>query len=407
MKLNILLSSLVVAGALRLGTQREQVTSTSRDIPACLIAKRSEIAASRNRTACEQEAKTCPSGLIPPQERLVVVGDVHGEGAGLREVLNGANITNPDGDSSCRWIEQNPAGTILIQVGDIVDRGAEAYEAWICLEELQNTATGNNKVIRLLGNHDIWWLEGKFHMVNREADTYEKVLDVVNRMKRGVLDGSVVGSYVHRIHDQPILFIHAGFRPKFIDMLKTSLSDASPEGMASYVNEMMIGVIQQCHDENVTDEFVTCTFDDDLFEAGPDRGGKGTDRRIHYSLYEPHLTVTFSLSMYSVYSFTHNTASFHDPLLFHHHSIIVTTPITVIIVLTIIIPFVAIGGPFWTDYHVIENAAYESTAVPEFIQIVGHTMAWCYSPTEPNVYPGRWPVASTITLVSLPYHYQQ
>ena len=279
MKLHILLFSLVVAGALRLGIKKEQVISTNNannDIPACLIAKRSAIAASRNRTVCEQEAKTCPSGLIPPQERLIVVGDVHGEGAGLREVLNGANVTIPDGDSSCRWTAQNPAGTILVQVGDIVDRGAEAYEAWICLEELQNTATGNNKVIRLLGNHDIWWLEGKFHMVNREADTYEKVLDVVNRMKRGVLDGSVVGSYVHRIHDQPLLFIHAGFRPKFIDMLKSSLPDASPEGMASYVNEKLVSVIQQCYDESVTEEFINCTFDDDLFEAGPDRGGKGT-----------------------------------------------------------------------------------------------------------------------------------
>ena len=282
MKLNILLASLVVAGALRLGIKPEKSPSTDSTIPACLIAKRSAVAASRNRTACEQEAKTCPSGLIPPQERLIVVGDIHGEGAGLREVLNGANITNPDGGSSCRWIEQNAAGTILVQVGDIVDRGPEAYEAWICLEELQNTATGNNKVIRLLGNHDIWWLEGKFHMVNREADTYDKVLDVVNRMKRGVLDGSVVGSYVHRIHDQPILFIHAGFRPKFIDMLKASLKDSSPEGMATHVNDMLVGVIKQCHDESVTDEFVNCAFDDDLFEAGPDRGGKGIDRALFY-----------------------------------------------------------------------------------------------------------------------------
>jgi hypothetical protein len=157
-------------------------------------------------------------------------------------------------------------------------------------------------------------------MINREADTKEKIIAVVNSMKRGVLDGTVVGSFVHRIGDQPLLFVHAGFRPKFVDQLQKTLSDPSPEGMARHVNDLLVKFVEKCTDE--TKLFVPCEFHDDVFEAGPDRGGKG------------------------------------------------------------------IGGPLWTDFHVIDEAAATSAAVPSFIQIVGHTMAWCYDPSEPNTYPG-------------------
>ena len=157
-------------------------------------------------------------------------------------------------------------------------------------------------------------------MINREADTKEKIIAVVDSMKEGVLDGSIVGSYVHRIQDQPVLFVHAGFRPTFLTHLRQTLSDASAEGLAAHVNGLLKGVVSRCMDDTM--EFVPCTFDDDVFEAGPDRGGK------------------------------------------------------------------SLGGPFWTDFHVIEEAAAAAAAPPEFVQVTGHTMAWCYDPSEPGVYPG-------------------
>lgn len=308
----------LVVNSIRLMGKKEAAPTTpsalpnSQDYPAC------KIAAARNG-ACSGDEQTCASQ--DAIQRLVVIGDVHGEGTGMKELLDAANITSPSSSDTCKWIPQtNPGGTILVQVGDIVDRGAEAFEAWNCLEELQKTAEGNNKVVRLLGNHDIWWLEGKFHMINREADTKEKIVAVVNSMKRGVLDGSVVGSFVHRIGDQPLLFVHAGFRPKFVDKLQRTLPDSSAEGIAGYVNGLLTDFVQKCTDESKF--FVPCEFPDEVFEAGPDRGGKG------------------------------------------------------------------IGGPLWTDFHVIDEAATESTTVPPFIQIVGHTMAWCYDPSEPNIYPG-------------------
>jgi hypothetical protein len=36
---------------------------------------------------------------------------------------------------------------------------------------------------------------------------------------------------------------------------------------------------------------------------------------------------------------------------------------------------------------VIEDAAKKATKAPEMIQLVGHTMAYCYDPGNPGVHP--------------------
>jgi hypothetical protein len=144
--------------SLRLASkQKRQAAETSSvatpdTLPGCLIASKSAAAAKAAAATCH-DAQTCPA--TPQQPRVVVVGDIHGEGAGLREVLDGANITKA-GVDACEWAPQPAAGTVLVQVGDIVDRGAEAYEAWVCLRQLHATASGANKVVQLLGNHDVW-----------------------------------------------------------------------------------------------------------------------------------------------------------------------------------------------------------------------------------------------------------
>ena len=44
--------------------------------------------------------------------------------------------------------------TLLVQMGDIVDRGNGSFEAWNCLRHLQSTASQYNaQVIRLIGSN--------------------------------------------------------------------------------------------------------------------------------------------------------------------------------------------------------------------------------------------------------------
>ena len=83
---------------------------------------------------------------------IIVIGDIHGNFNGLLENLNHANITKA---SVCDWLEETK-NTLFIQVGDVVDRGRQSSDSYFCLKHLQQTATNGNKVVRLLGNHDIW-----------------------------------------------------------------------------------------------------------------------------------------------------------------------------------------------------------------------------------------------------------
>ena len=69
-------------------------------------------------------------------------------------------------------------------MGDIVDRGPLATEAYACLQHLQATAPAGCKVVRLLGNHELWWLEGAVHMRNEEADTPAKIRALNAHMKK-------------------------------------------------------------------------------------------------------------------------------------------------------------------------------------------------------------------------------
>jgi hypothetical protein len=87
----------------------------------------------------------------PDNRRIIAIGDVHGAYKGLLEVLHGAKITrSPD---ACEWAQQSSDGVILVQQGDLVDRGPQALEALQCLRHLQKEAPKyNSKVVRIIGS---------------------------------------------------------------------------------------------------------------------------------------------------------------------------------------------------------------------------------------------------------------
>jgi hypothetical protein len=100
--------------------------------------------------------------------RIISVGDVHGSLDGLLEILFHANVTAaPD---VCEW-RPDSNNVLLVQVGDIVDRGSQALAAWKCIDKLQHeNVPDGSKVVRLVGNHEIWWLEGQFHHRNQQYE---------------------------------------------------------------------------------------------------------------------------------------------------------------------------------------------------------------------------------------------
>ena len=120
----------------------------STDVPlAC------ELASRHQQCRVDETGRQCLPDLSD-NRRLVAIGDIHGSYAGLLELLYQAKVTSSP--ESCSWREQGPKkedGVVLVQVGDLVDRGPDAWGAFDCLRTLQKEAEQyNSKVIRLVGS---------------------------------------------------------------------------------------------------------------------------------------------------------------------------------------------------------------------------------------------------------------
>jgi hypothetical protein len=233
---------------------------TARLSPACRIAA----------AAAAASAKTSTGGSS--NQRIVVIGDVHGELGGLLEVLNMAGVV--DGNE-CVWAAkpQPAGGTLLVQVGDIVDRGPSATEAWHCLKTLQESAPAGSEVVRLVGNHDIWWLEGFLRDRNPQTDTKAKVTSLVLDMKSSILRNKVRGAYYRTLHGVDLLFTHSGFRQDMkrlvLGAASASPSTSEAKALAEFTNKLLFDSVKKCSHEDST-----CKMRHELFEAGPERGGE-------------------------------------------------------------------------------------------------------------------------------------
>lgn len=88
------------------------------------------------------------STVLPPVARLVAVGDVHGDIEALRQALWEAQVI--DGDD--HW---SGGSTVVVQVGDQLDRGDDEREILHWLEALAEEAQiAGGAVYPLLGNHE-------------------------------------------------------------------------------------------------------------------------------------------------------------------------------------------------------------------------------------------------------------
>jgi hypothetical protein len=81
-------------------------------------------------------------------ERIVAVGDVHGAFDQFVEILRAAKVI----DARNRW---TGGKTHLVQIGDVVDRGADSRKALDLLRKLERDASGaGGRVHALIGNHE-------------------------------------------------------------------------------------------------------------------------------------------------------------------------------------------------------------------------------------------------------------
>src|SRR5262245_19810729 len=82
-------------------------------------------------------------------ERVVAVGDVHGAFDPFVSILRAANLI----DARNRW---SGGKAVLVQTGDVVDRGADSRKALDLLRKLEGEARrAGGAVYPLLGNHEL------------------------------------------------------------------------------------------------------------------------------------------------------------------------------------------------------------------------------------------------------------
>jgi hypothetical protein len=103
-----------------------------------------------------------PAVHASAQMRVVAVGDSHGAYPELVGILQRVGLI----DGNCQWIG---GSSILVQTGDVIDRGKGSRECLDLLMDLERQAPKQNgRVIPLLGNHEVMNLMGDLRYVVAE-----------------------------------------------------------------------------------------------------------------------------------------------------------------------------------------------------------------------------------------------
>ncbi|KAG2268655.1 hypothetical protein Bca4012_070929 [Brassica carinata] len=104
-----------------------------------------------------------PQTRFEKPDRLVAIGDLHGDLEKSKEAFRIAGLI----DSSDRW---TGGSTVVVQVGDVLDRGGDELKILFFLERLKREAEREGgKVVTMNGNHEIMNVEGDFRFVTKEG----------------------------------------------------------------------------------------------------------------------------------------------------------------------------------------------------------------------------------------------
>ncbi|XP_021716264.1 shewanella-like protein phosphatase 1 isoform X1 [Chenopodium quinoa] len=112
-----------------------------------------------------------PTFVSAPDRRIVAVGDLHGDLSKARWALNMAGVLSSDGRDLWTGGE-----TVLIQLGDILDRGEDEIAILSLLRSLDIQArVEGGAVFQVNGNHETMNIEGDYRYV--DSGGFEECMD--------------------------------------------------------------------------------------------------------------------------------------------------------------------------------------------------------------------------------------
>lgn len=167
----------------------------------------------RSRFVFTAAALACAAALLAPvgaqTGRVVVIGDVHGASEGFAAILERSGLI----DAKRRWIGGR---SVLVQTGDMTDRGTgmrEALDLLMALEQQARRAGG--RVHAILGNHEVMNLTGEMR------DATPEIFATFGGEAAMREAFGPKGTYGRWLRSKPILttidgtvFMHAGINPE-------------------------------------------------------------------------------------------------------------------------------------------------------------------------------------------------
>ncbi len=157
------------------------------------------------------------TAIFEEPERVIAIGDTHGDFAALVQILSDRNLIDQNQD----WIGGN---SFLVQTGDFMARGDHSRKSIDLFRKLQlQSEYSGGKVIVLLGNHESYFIRGEHAMISFEDAA--SFLDLVGSPRGtqenltqaltfAASDSSIYGQW---IADLPVavqigrrLYVHAG-----------------------------------------------------------------------------------------------------------------------------------------------------------------------------------------------------
>lgn len=159
----------------------------------------------QSNTASSNTVSACD---IITAERIVAVGDVHGAYDRLVGILRAAGLI----DARARW---TGGRAVLVQTGDVLDRGPDSRKAMDLLRRLErDAARAGGRVHVLLGNHEVMRMISDWRYVSAgELDAFRTATSGELRDRTYAIVSAAAEDQARREkrpHDE------AGFRARFL-----------------------------------------------------------------------------------------------------------------------------------------------------------------------------------------------
>jgi len=192
---------------------------------------------------------------LTERKRRIVVGDIHGELEGFIEIIRDAGLI----DDRDHWSGRDD---ILIQTGDVIDRGPHSMEAFDLLKRLQKeAAVVRGEVIRLCGNHELMLLQNDFSLAD-----FSYPESFVDMLKDEIARGDVRASYT----DGERLYTHAGLRSVIREILVNEMRSSKPKLEES---EIDLFLLSDRINQLFIDSIKKADFEHPIFHVDSIRGG--------------------------------------------------------------------------------------------------------------------------------------